>query len=122
MAAKSDFDPVFDALKKIMKIHSRRLTVLSDKAGEYTLNAGFSEKWKKVIYFGGVKTGKSYVSFHLMPIYMYPDLLKGITAKLRARMQGKSCLNFKKVDTELFTELKALTKRCFDRLDDEGMV
>jgi hypothetical protein len=44
-----------------------------------------------------VRKGKSYVSFHLIPVYMFPDLLKGLSPALEKRMQGKSCFNFKTV-------------------------
>ena len=36
-----------------------------------------------------------------MPVYMFPDLLDGISPELRRRMQGKSCFNFKKAESAL---------------------
>jgi hypothetical protein len=64
-------------------------------------------------FFAGVRQGKRYVSFHLMPIYALPDLVANISPELRKRMQGKSCFNFTTVDENLMTELDALTKRSF---------
>ena len=58
-----------------------------------------------------VQIGKGYVSYHLMPIYGCPALLDDVSAKLKARMQGKSCFNFKMSDAALFEELDALTGR-----------
>jgi len=43
-------------------------------------------------------------------------LLKGASNELMARMQGKSCFNFKSIDPALFTELEALTIRGFEAL------
>jgi len=63
-----------------------------------------------VIFFGAAQIKKNYVSFYLMPVYMFPELLKGISPELKKHMQGKSCFNFKKVDPELFKELTKLTK------------
>ena len=67
-------------------------------------------KNKQPLCFGGVRLGKSYVSFYLMSVYASPELLKNISPELRKRMQGMSCFNFKKVDKKLFSELKTLTK------------
>jgi len=64
-------------------------------------------------FFAGVRVGKRYVSYHLMPIYTLPDLVANISPELRKRMQGKSCFNFTTVDEGLMTELEALTKRSF---------
>ena len=61
-----------------------------------------------------VEIGKAYVSFHHMGVYARPDLLKDNVSKaLKARMQGKSCFNFKTVDPALFAELEDLTVRGF---------
>ena len=56
---------------------------------------------------------KSYVSYHLMPLYWKPELLKGMSSELRNRMQGKSCFNFKKIKPALFKELANLTRAGF---------
>ena len=37
------------------------------------------------LYFAGVKTGKNYVSYHVMPLYMKPDLLKVVPPALKKR-------------------------------------
>ena len=61
-----------------------------------------------------VEFGKNYVGFHHMAVYARPDLLKDISKKLKARMQGKSCFNFTSVNEVLFAELEELTVRAFD--------
>ena len=62
-------------------------------------------------YFGGVRIGKSYVSYYLMGVYGDPELVAEMSPALHKRMQGKSCFNFAKVDEELFAELAELTER-----------
>jgi hypothetical protein len=64
---------------------------------------------------------KNYVSFHLFPVYVFPDLLDGISETLRARMQGKSCFNFRAPDAVLFQELAALTKAGLARMKAEKL-
>jgi len=94
----------------------------TDNAENYLLNAGYSAQYKKELFLGGVQIKKNYVSYHLMPVYMYPDLLEGVSPQLKKRMQGKSCFNFKKVDEPLFLELEQLTQRGVDRLRAENLL
>jgi hypothetical protein len=54
------------------------------------------------------ETGRR-AAFHLFPVYVFPDLLTGISPELKKRMHGKSCFNFTKVDEALFAELARLT-------------
>jgi len=66
-------------------------------------------------FVAGVRPGKRYVSFYLMPVYAFPELLSGTSVALRRRMQGKSCFNFSAVDEELMGELAGLTDRGLNR-------
>ncbi len=67
----------------------------------------------KSVLFGAVRLGKNYVSYYLVPVYMIPDLQKGIPPELRKRMQGKSCFNFAEINPILFRELVELTASGF---------
>ena len=51
---------------------------------------------------------------------MYPELLDGASPELKARMQGKSCFNFKAVEPALFKELAALAKKGAERFKQAG--
>ena len=67
------------------------------------------------MYFGSVRLGKAYVSYHLVPIYMCPPLTASIQPALKKHMQGKACFNFKKVpDAALLREAKQLTAAAFE--------
>jgi len=57
-----------------------------------------------------------------MPVYMFPELLAGISKELKQRMQGKSCFNFKAEDPVLFRELAGLTERCFEKFSQERLL
>jgi hypothetical protein len=106
-------------LKSIIKPYAKKLIVKADTADAFSLDGAYSEKWKKEIFFGAAQIKKNYVSFYLMPVYMYPDLLKNISPELKRHMQGKSCFNFKKDDKSLFDELAQLTKQGFERFIQE---
>jgi hypothetical protein len=117
-----DFPAIFEQLKKVLSPFADRLLVKQDTAAAYSLDTPYAAKWKRELFFGSVQMGKSYVSFHLMPVYMYPELLAGVSEPLKKRMQGKSCFNFKRADPELFAELEELTRRGFARLEEEQLV
>ncbi|MEO8436520.1 MAG: hypothetical protein ABI596_16600 [Pyrinomonadaceae bacterium] len=95
------------------------MEVLADAEGNYSLNTRHIMKNKQPLYFGGVRIGKAYVSFHLMPVYACPELLHERSPELKKRMQGKSCFNFKAVDEKQFKELAKLTKAGFARFNDD---
>ena len=121
MPSQADFPVVFEKLKSILKPYERDLTVKADSMDTYYLDGPYSEKWKKELFFGSAQIKKNYVSFYLMPVYMYPDLLKGISPELEKHMQGKSCFNFKKVEPELLQELAELTQKGYTRFQQEEL-
>jgi len=100
---------IFLALRKILASCAPKLTVTEDTPTGYSLETKSPSYKGKPMFFGAVKR-KSYVSYHLMPLYWKPALLDDLSPELRKRMQGKSCFNFKKLEPELFAELAALTK------------
>ena len=115
MSPKNDFPIVFEKLKSILKPFASGLTITADTSTGYSLDGSYSEKWKKVIFFGAAQIKKNYVSFYLMPVYMFPDLLKGMSPELKKHMQGKSCFNFKKIEPDLFKELAELTRKSVEQ-------
>lgn len=119
MSAMTDFPLIFEHLKKILRPYAPKLTVTADAPTVFSIDGPYSEKWKKELFFASAQVKKNYVSFYLMPVYMYPDLLKGISPGLKKHMQGKSCFNLKKAEPEFLKELAALTKRGFERLKKE---
>ena len=123
MAEKSlIFEKCFNELKSILLNYEKELRVHVNRKDNFSLNAGYDEKRKADIYFGGVVINKNYVSYHLMPVYVNPNLLNDISPELKKRMQGKSCFNFKSIDNNLFKELSNLTKKGFEFYKVKGML
>ena len=119
MASKNDFPIVFEQLKTILKPYAEKLTLKADTSDTYYIDGPYSEKWKKQLFFGSAQIKKNYVSFYLMPVYMYPELLNDLSPELKKRMQGKSCFNFKKVEPDLFSELADLTRKSVEKFQQE---
>ena len=109
----AEFETIFARLRAILQPHSSRLKVTADASDHYCLDVAFSPKLKKPFPVAWVKVGKNYVSYHFMPVYMFPKLRESMSEKLQARMQGKACFNFKVVDETLFKELEAITTEGF---------
>jgi hypothetical protein len=122
MPDKSNFEEVFRRLKAVLKWHEKKLVVAQDSQTYYLLNTRYVMKNKQPLCFGGVRLGKAYVSFYLMAVYAFPDLLKDLSPELKKRMQGKSCFNFKEVDDKLFKELTQLTKVCVAKFTNEKFI
>jgi len=114
----ADRAEVAAALKAVLLRHSKGLHVEDGPRGT-SVSSTFEFRGRPM-WLAGVQLAKSYVSYHLMPAYMFPDLLDGVSDELRARMQGKACFNFRTVDPVLFRELEALTRAGFARFRADG--
>ncbi|MGQ0604118.1 MAG: hypothetical protein ACT4QE_20750 [Anaerolineales bacterium] len=111
--ARPDFDAVHTKLKTILQKYAKgSLKPSPDVPGNFVLIGPPTETSQgKDVWFGAVQTKKNYVSYHLMPVYAFPELLADTSPELKKRMQGKSCFNFTAVDDGLFKELAALTAK-----------
>ena len=115
------FDEVFDQLKPILLAYAPEMVVKHDEADAYYLDTRHTMKNGQPLFFGSVQIKKSYVSFHLMPVYVFPDLLDEI-GDLEKRMQGKSCFNFRRLDDAHIAQLTRLTRAGYERYREEGML
>lgn len=118
----SNLNEVFSDLRTILIPFARKLDCTIDGDDEVYVNTNHIQKNGKPLWFGGVQIKKRYVSYHLMPVYVNPTLLEGISPALRKRMQGKSCFNFTSTDPSLFEELAALTEESFKDFQKKGYV
>ena len=120
MAAPTDFAAVHTALRQVMLDHAPGMTASKDAPGDLVVLAPFANplKPKQPMFFGMVRSGKAYVGYHLMGLYMNPVLTAKVPPELKKRMQGLTCFNFTKVDEDLFAELAVLTAQCAEGFED----
>ena len=121
------FASVFAALKPVLAEYANRLALKADISTEYTLftksASPFPQHKGHPMFFGSVRLGKAYVSFHLMPLYMCPALATRIAPVLKKRMQGKTCFNFKTdPEPELIAALTRLTEAAFQQWREKKWV
>ena len=119
---KSQASAVMSGLRAILEPYEAQLVRTAASDNGYSLGTRHILPNKQPLFFGSVQLRKNYVSFYLMPVYVFPDLLNGISSSLRKRMQGKSCFNFRQPDPVLFGELAVLTRAGFERYHSAGYV
>src|SRR5881394_1698278 len=110
------FDETFETLCGILRRQAKKLQMTVDKPGD--LQVAFPERLDRAgrpLFVAGVAKRKNYVSFYLMPVYAFPDLIAGLSPELKKRMQGKSCFNFKSIEPAVAKELERLTRVGIER-------
>ncbi|MES2339882.1 MAG: hypothetical protein V4537_17445 [Pseudomonadota bacterium] len=106
------FDAVYDRLREVMLDAVDSHIVAVDAPGNLVIRtSAIDPSTGQPGWFGTVTIKKSYVAYHLMPLYTRPSLADGLSEALSKRRQGKTCFNFKTVNDALFDELAALTVR-----------
>ena len=119
-SAGKDFKAVFAALRNMLTPYEGRLSPCEKGPGYYYLESLEPTYKNRPMFFAGVKAGKSYISYHLLPLYMNPELNQKIPPELKKRMQGKACFNFTAVDPAVFKQLSALTQTGYKVFKDRG--
>lgn len=112
--ADTDFTPLFERFRAMLRPYGERMHASSDEPTSYGVDMAPAGERDPSTWFAGVCVWKRYVSYYLMPVYVRPELLDGISPDLRRRMQGKSCFNFSRVDEALLAELEQLTSAAFE--------
>lgn len=112
----------FDDLKALLTPYAPRLHVTADSPTTYMLDGEYVDALKRPVFFAGVRAGKTYVSFYLMPVYSHPELMGGISDRLRRRLHGKSCFNFVRPEPDLYDEVRALVVRGYEHYERLGYV
>ena len=103
-------DDIFSTLKNMLKPYEPAMQVKRDAADNYYLETVKADGTPEM--FAAVQIKKSYVSFHLFPVYLEPSLLDEISDALRKRMQGKSCFNFGPKHIIPVDEMTSLVAQC----------
>ena len=105
------FADTFTALRTMLQKAGRSLLVTADTPTDFQVASKTRvDRIGRPLFVAAVQIKKSYVSFHLMPVYAIPALLDGVSPQLRKRMQGKACFNFTTIDAAQLKELSALTR------------
>lgn len=103
----------------MLQKHAAKLLVTADTPTDFMVaSAQKTDRIGRPLFVAGVQIRKRYVSYHLMPVYAVPSVLKGMSPALKKRMQGKGCFNFTDVDAAQLKELSTLTKTGISKFKD----
>ena len=108
----ADFEQTFATLRTMLRGAAKHLLTTLDNRDDFQVaDPERTDRIGRPLFVAAVQIKKSYVSYHLLPVYAFPDLVIGLSPSLKKRMQGKACFNFTAIAPEHVAELKALTKR-----------
>jgi hypothetical protein len=128
--ASAEFQSIFARLRAILQKHAGRFSVtneperycLAGNVGPAALAARKGKMKRPIMPVAWVSIGKAYVSYHLMGIYANQNLQKTMSKELKARMQGKTCFNFKNSNEALFRELEQVTATSIEDFRKAGFI
>ncbi len=104
------FLEIFVQLRAIMLDAAPGMAIAEDSAANLTLKTHWIEaRTGQPAWFGWIAIKKSYVAYHIMPLYTLPALEAAVPEGLTKRRQGKTCFNVKKADEAVFAQLRELT-------------
>jgi hypothetical protein len=125
------FKAIFGRLRDILVKHAATLAVTADtperyclegRVGQATVHAWGGKMKRATIPVAWVEVRESYVSYHLMGVYGSAKLRDNMSRQLKARMQGKTCFNFRNFDEKLFAELEQLTRQGLAEFGKAGFI
>ena len=122
MSQDSAFEPVFRELKSLLQPYQAHFSVQADQPGTFSLETVSPSFRGRPLFFSSAQIKKNYVSFYLMPVYVFPDLLADLPASLLKRMQGKSCFNFRRLEEVPRADLQDIIRRGYERYQQEGLL
>lgn len=101
----------------MLRKHAAKLVVTADTPTEFMVaSSSMKDRAGRPLFVAGVLVRKNYVSYHLMPVYAMPALVKTLSPALRKQMHGKACFNFTAIEPAQVKELAALTKTGFAKV------
>ncbi|HEX5176632.1 MAG TPA: hypothetical protein VFV83_06370 [Chthoniobacteraceae bacterium] len=123
-ATGREFEAIFADLRALLEKYADResLVVIDDSERRYCLAGGRHPKHKTPMPLAWVQIGKGYVSFHHMGICSSRNVRHLLSPRLKARMQGKTCFNFKTCEPAILEELDAVTAYAFAALRKAGLL
>ena len=108
-----DLTGVFAGLREVLLEAGASLTPSVDDSTQVTLNHNGE-------FFAGVKLGKNYVSYYLMPLYYHTKLREHVSSELGKRFKGKTGFNFIRLEQSHKQDLLTLTCTALEQLKGDA--
>ena len=86
-----DFPLIFQRLRQLMLEAAPGMVITDDSPTNFTLKTQWIEaRTKEPAWFGWIAIKKSYVAYHVMPLYSPPALNDLVPETLEKRRQGQT--------------------------------
>ena len=120
MGGDHGFAAVFASLRAVLEPYAKEPGFVHlERDGMFQLSSTRrTDRIGRPLSVAAAQVNRSYVSFHLLPIYMNPTLQAAVPVGLKQRMHGKSCFNFTAIDADQLEALTALTRRAIASFAD----
>jgi hypothetical protein len=122
----ADFPTIVERLRGMLEPFMPHLTLQVDtpKQVELVLEGEkvIAGKERLDLPMFAIRTGKSYVSFYVYPLFTHPDDIE-VPKSLHPRRQGRNCFNFSKpIDAIQFRDLNILLRHVWEIYVRDGVV
>lgn len=112
-APLSNFDPVLGRLARVLADSANGMSYADDGGRPRLEVPGLEGNPQGAV--AQISIRRRYVAYVLVPVYLMPDLLDGISDALRRTFHGKAVFRFTAIDEGLMEELGRLTKTSVER-------
>jgi hypothetical protein len=79
-------------------------------------------KKAKDAWFAGALVQKGFVGFYFMPVYTIPEMKSEIQPELLKCLKGKTCFHIRKMDDQVFRQIKDALKKGCDLYKKKGWI
>lgn len=126
-AGQPELVNIFNELVNIMKPFEKgSIKITGGKEGQFGLisKKAVEVDGKKMeeVWFSGLLIQKGYVGFYFMPVYASPELKSEIQPELLKCLKGKSCFHIKKMDEQIFKQIKDALKKGYNLYKKKGWI
>lgn len=124
--AAADFPAIVERLRGMLEPYAPYLTTQLSTPKQLELilegSKAIAGKERVDLPVFAIRTGKSYVSFYVYPLFTHPDDIE-VPKSLHPRRQGRNCFNFSKpIDAIQFRDLNILLRTAWDVYERDGLV
>ena len=108
-----DLEAVASRLAEMLEAVRGPLSYAEDRAWPRLEVAGLEGDTQGGVAMVAIR--RRYVAYTLVPVYLMPDLVTGISDRLRRTFNGKAIFRLRAVDDGLIAELRGLTAESIER-------
>ncbi|MBX2965599.1 MAG: hypothetical protein KF845_05590 [Cyclobacteriaceae bacterium] len=123
------FEQLYERLTGLLKPYEKYFEVRANTSTEYELwtthifrITNNRARYQKGALFAAVVIRKTFVTFFLYPVYLFPDLKNNMNERLKPLLTSGSCFHFKKNEELPLSELNDLIDEGLKLYKEQGWI